>query len=503
MNIQPRTFQILRVVVVLVYISWLAPVIGEEHDHPAPEKLGAVNFPTSCSAKSQKEFLRGIALLHSFAYSAAEKSFRDVIAADPECAMAHWGVAMTYFHPLWEPHLTDQNVARGQQEIEAARRNAGSKREQGFVDALAALYGKANAVPYPERARSYATKMQQLAESDPNDIEAQVFYALALLGTASPTDTTHAIEKKAVDVLEPLFQKYPEHPGIAHYLIHACDSSELASRGLPAARKYSEIAPSAPHALHMPSHIHTRLGMWPESIASNRAARKAAHEQGDVGEELHAMDYLTYAYLQMGRTTDAERVLQDLGAMSALQSAEFKVGYAASAIPVRCAVEQRRWADAAKLAPLSGAQPQVFAVTAWARAIGFARSGDPAAAKQEVTQLQGAYQKLQSAGEDYWATQVKVQINEALAWIANAENRHDDAVKLIREAADEEDKVEKRPVTPGAIVPAREQLGDLLISLNRPREAVEEYDRALKLTPNRLAATQGKARAEEMLATVR
>ena len=288
-------FALVRCLIWFASPGWQSSAAVQEHDHPVPEKLGIVNFPTSCSASVQKEFERAVALLHSFAYSAAEKAFRDVVEKDPSCPMAHWGIAMTYFHQLWEPHLTD--VARGQLEVERARGMGGSERERGFVDALNMIYAKADSVPYGKRANAYTLAMAKLAERNPDDVECQVFYALALIATASPSDATHANEKKAAALLEPLFRNYPQHPGIPHYLIHACDNAEMAKRGLAAAEVYSRIAPSAPHALHMPSHIYTRLGMWKESIASNVAARKAAHVQGDIGEELHAMDYLTYAYL--------------------------------------------------------------------------------------------------------------------------------------------------------------------------------------------------------------
>jgi tetratricopeptide (TPR) repeat protein len=476
---------------------------AEHHDHPVPEKLGTVHFPISCSPETQKQFERGVALLHSFAYTAAEKAFRDVAAKDPKCAMAHWGVAMTYFHPLWEPYLTVEDAARGKPEIEEARKLGGSERERGFIEALDLMYRGAKSVPYGERANSYWHAMQMLAERNPDDVECQVFYALALLANSSATDKTHAMEKKASEVLEPLFEKYPEHPGIAHYLIHACDNSEMATRALTAANKYSKIAPSAPHALHMPSHIYTRLGMWEDSIASNSAARKAAHDQGDIGEELHAMDYLTYAYLQLDRAAEAKTVLDDLRGMPELGADVFKIGYAASAMPVRYAIERRQWNDAARLEPVAGAQPHVQAVTHWARAIGLARSGNPAGARGEADELKRAHDQLKAAGDDYWTTQVDVQRNEALAWIAYADKKYDDAVKLMRQAADQEDAVEKRPVTPGAIVPAREQLGDLYLEMNRPREAVAEFDRVLTMTPKRLGALQGKARASEKIASVR
>ena len=479
-----------------------SPAATHEHEHPVPEKLGVVSFQTSCSANVQKEFERAVALLHSFAYSAAEKAFREVIAKDPNCALAHWGVAMTYFHQLWEPYVAPEDIAHGQLEIDQAQRIGGSEKERGFIDALSTIYAKADSVPYRERANAYTLAMGKLAEGNPDDVECQVFYALALIATASPTDKTHANEKKAAALLEPLFKKYPQHPGMAHYLIHACDNAEMAQRGVAAARAYSQIAPSAPHPLHMPSHIYTRLGMWQDSIGSNLAARTAAHAQGDIGEELHAMDYLTYAYLQLGRDAEAEGVLEDLHAMKSLRAAEFKIGYAASAMPVRYAIERRQWAEAAQLEPISGTQPHVFAITVWARAIGLARTGQPAAARQELDRLKDAYEKLRAAGDDYWATQVHVQINEALAWIAHAEAKSDEALKLMRAAADEEDAVEKRPVTPGAIVPAREQLGDLLLESNHPQEALKEFDRALTMTPQRRAALRGKALATEMIAAI-
>ena len=480
--------------------GWQPSAGAREHEHPVPEKLGAVSFQTSCSASVQKEFERAVALLHSFAYSAAEKAFREVMARDPSCAMAHWGVAMTYFHQLWEPYLAPEDVPRGRLEIEKAKRLGGSERGRGFIEALNIIYTNADSLPYGERATAYTLAMGKLAERYPDDIECQVFYALALIATASPKDNTHANEKKAATLLEPLFQKYPQHPGIPHYLIHACDNSEMADRGVAAARAYSQIAPSAPHALHMPSHIYTRLGIWEDSIASNLAARSAAHAQGDVGEELHAMDYLTYAYLQLGRDAEAAGVLRDLRAMNGLHAGEFKVGYAASAMRVRYAIERRQWADAARLEPISGTQPHVFAITVWARAIGLARSGQLGPARQEIDGLKTAYEDVRAAGDDYWATQVHVQLNEAIAWLAHAEGKDGDALKFIRQAADEEDAIEKRPVTPGAIIPAREQLGDLLLELNRPEEALKEFERALTMTPQRHGALMGKAHASEMIA---
>jgi tetratricopeptide (TPR) repeat protein len=479
------------------------PLSAQEHEHPVPEKLGLVKFPTSCAASVQKDFERGIALLHSFAYSAAEKAFRDVAEADPKCAMAHWGMAMTYFHPLWPPPLPEGNVVRGREEIERARQLGGSDREREFIEALSNIYTDADSRPYLDRANRYSAAMGKLAEHNPDDAECQVFYALALLGTALPTDSTHVNQKKAAALLEPLFRKYPEHPGIPHYLIHAYDNVEMAGQGVEAARVYAQIAPSAPHALHMPSHIHTRLGMWQESIASNTAARKAAHEEDDIGEELHAMDYLTYANLQLGRDQDAARILDDLRKMTNLAPKYFKVAYAASAMPARYAIERRQWNEATRLAPIADTLPQASAITTWSRAVGFARNKQPAAARKETAKLTSAYDQMRAAGEEYWATQIHAQLNSALAWINHAEGKDDEAIKLIRGAADEEDAVEKLPVTPGAIVPAREQLGDLLLESNRPAEALKEFERALTVTPQRRGALMGRERAREMIAAAK
>ncbi len=472
---------------------------GQEHEHPVPEKLGTVNFPTSCSNNAQKDFERGVALLHSFAYSPAEKAFRDVAQADPKCALAHWGIAMTYFHLLWSTPLTPSTAIAGREEMEKARQLGGSDREQGFIEALRLIYADTDSVSYSERTSRYASAMGKLAQRNPNDVECQVFYALALLATAPPTDKTHADQKKAAALLEPLFRKYPQHPGIPHYLIHACDNAEMANRGLEAARVYAEIAPSAPHALHMPSHIYTRLGMWRESISSNTAARAAAHAQVDLGEELHAMDYLMYANLQLGREEEAAQVLDDLRKMPNLSAKDFKIAYAASAMPARYVIERRKWNEATRLEPMVDALPQAFAITAWARAVGFARAQQPALARRETETLASACEQLRAAGDKYWTTQSHVQLNSALAWINHAEGKDAEAVKLMRDAADEEDTVEKLPVTPGAIVPAREQLGDLLLESSQPADALKEFERALAMSPQRRTALMGQSRARELL----
>src|ERR1035438_9456986 len=365
-----------RVFLIVLLIPSFSLAAQEAHDHNAPEKLGKVSFPITCMPAVQQQFDRGVALLHSFAYTAAENVFQGVAEQDPRCAMAHWGIAMTHFHQLWDPPILPATIPIAQKEIQRAQEiGTGSERERQFINALALIYQDAATVPYRTRALNYEHAMSSLAAKNLKDIEAQVFYALALLANEFPTDQTHAKQKQAADLLEPLYRAYPQHPGIPHYLIHAYDNAELAPRGLPAARAYSKIAPSAPHALHMPSHIFTRLGLWQDSISSNLAAREAAHQQSDTGEELHAMDYLVYAYLQSGRDADAGQVIQQLKNMPQLITGSFKIGYAATAIPVRYAVERNQWAEAASILPPAAAPPHVVAIAVWARGVGLARSG--------------------------------------------------------------------------------------------------------------------------------
>jgi hypothetical protein len=339
--------------------------------------------------------------------------------------------------------------------------------------------------------------MESVAQHFQHDDETQIFFALALIGTASPTDRSHANQKRAAAILEPIYHRQPDHPGAAHYLIHAYDSTELAQRGLPAARAYAKIAPAAPHALHMPSHIFTRLGLWDDSIESNEAARRAAREQGDIGEELHAMDYLTYAYLQRGRAADAERVVEQLHAMGSLLAKDFKVGYAATAMPVRLAIERERWSDALALEPLPDSAPHVAAIAHWARALAHAHTERPDLASADITQLDACEAQSRALGDAYWAAQIGVLSKEAKAWSASASGRPGDAVALLRAAADAEDALEKLPVTPGPIVPAREQLGRLLLDLHRPNDALEALTQALKDAPRRRAALEAAAHAAE------
>ena len=487
-----------RIFVTLLFVLPLSPA-QETHSHSAPEKLGKLSFPISCTPAVQGQFDRGVALLHSFAYAAAENAFQGVGELDPRCAMAHWGMAMAYFRQLWDPPIVPATISIAQKEIRRAQQiGAGSERERQFINALALIYQDAATVPYLTRAANYEHAMSDLASENRKDVEAQVFYALALLANASPADRTHAKQKQAADLLEPLDRTYPQHPGVPHYLIHAYDNAELAARGLPAAKAYSQIAPSAPHALHMPSHIFTRLGLWEDSITSNLAARQAAHQQGDTGEELHAMDYLVYAYLQSGRDKDAAQVIQQLESMPKLNAGDFKIAYASTAMPVRYLVERGQWADAAGIVPPTGAPPHVVAIAVWARGLGLARSGRAAEARTEIDKLRQIEEQLRTSGSDYWATQVGILTREVMAWSAQTDKKPDEAAALMRASADEEDAIEKLPVTPGPIVPAREQLGYLQLEQNHPGLALKEFETALANAPGRRGAVLGAAHAAEL-----
>ena len=472
----------------------------EAHSHGVPEKLGEVSFPVSCNAAVQQQFNRAVALLHSFAYAPAETSFRGVAKQDPQCAMAHWGIAMTHFHQLWEPPLPASEFPEAKNEVKEAQRiETGSELERKFIVSLSVLLDDASEAQYRRRALKYLDAMSALAKDNKENVEVQVFYALALLSTASPADKTHTNQKKAADLLEPLYRVHPQHPGIPHYLIHAYDNAELASRGLPAANEYSKIAPSAPHALHMPSHIFTRLGLWDESIASNVAARQAAHEQGDTGEELHAMDYLVYAYLQSRRDTKAAEVIDQLKSKGTLAAGGFKTSYAETAMPVRYAVERGRWEEASAITATAGSPPEVAAIAVWARGLGLARRGRLEEARSQVDRLTQIESQLRSSGQDYWVTQTRILGRELAAWCAQQQGKHDEAVSLMRQAADEEDAVEKLPITPGPIVPAREQLGSLLLEQNNPDLALKEFQATLANAPGRLGAARGAAQAAELL----
>jgi hypothetical protein len=475
----------------------------ERHQHQAstPEMIGQVHFPVSCSATAQQEFHRAVALLHSFWFDAAAKAFEATTRTDPGCAMGHWGVAMTLLgNPFaWPP--APKALQEGWAAIEKAKATgAQTPRERDYIAALEVFYKDADTIDHRTRALGYAQAMEQLSRHYPDDREAAVFYALALNATALPTDKTYAKQLRAAEILEVIFAAQPNHPGVAHYLIHSYDYPPIAQRGLPAVRRYASIAPSAPHALHMPSHIFTRQGFWQEAIDSNLASAAAAKNHFD---QLHAMDYLTYAYLQRAQDLAAKRVLDDMQAIEKVNLEHFVTAYALAAIPARYTLERRRWADAASLTlPKSefpwGRFPQSEAVLVCARALGAARSGDTAGAREDLERLQTLRDALLAAKQSYWVEQVGIQYQVVTAWIMHAEGKREEALQTMRAAADRENATEKHPVTPGPIVPARELLGEMLLEAHEPSQALREFEASMRVEPNRLMGLYGAARAAEL-----
>ena len=468
---------------------------------PAQEKLGQVHFPTSCAPAVQARFDRAVALLHSFWWDQAIKAFQEVAQADPTCGMAHWGVAMSLpGNPFtWPP--PPRILADGWAAVERARAaGAGTPREQAYIDAIDRLYRDHATVEHRPRAVAYEKAMEALAARFPDDREATIFYALALNATAAPGDKTYAQPLKAAALLEQAFTQQPDHPGIAHYLIHSYDYPAIAERGLPAARRYSTIAPSAPHAQHMPSHIFTRRGYWEDSIRSNLASAGAAHGHFDT---YHAWDYLAYAYLQQAQDRQARGVLETMLAVLKPNEQVLPVAFAAAAIPARYALERGQWGDAAKLqlpsAEIPWARfPQAEALLVFARGVGAARSGDGAAARRDVARLEALRDALTQAKSPYWADQVDIQAIAVAGWAAKAEGKPDEALRLLRTAAQREDATDKHPVTPGPLAPARELLGELLLEMGQPAAALVEFEASHRVEPNRFRGLYGAARAAEL-----
>ncbi len=487
----------------------------EMHRHDSSEELGQVNFPVTCTAAAQKQFNRAVAWLHSFEYEAAEKAFTEVTVTDPQCGIAYWGIAMSNYHPLWVPPNAAE-LKKGLSAIEKAKIvGARTQRERDYIAAIDVFFHDSDKLDHKARTFAYSNAMEQLFQRHPSDNEAGVFYALTLIATGMmANDKSYAREKKAAQILNRVLAREPKHPGVAHYLIHAYDYPTLAHLALPAARSYAKIAPASAHAQHMPSHIFTRLGLWQEAIRSNLDAEAAAkayavrnHLSGVFDEQFHAMDYLVYAYLQGAQDKQAWGVLDELNKIQRAEPETFKVAYAFTAIPARYALERRRWDEAAKLtlSPASlGAFP--WARFRWAeanihfaRAIGAARAGDTASARKDVEELAAIQQALVEIKGDYdWAKEVDIQRQAASAWLAHAERKDDEALQLMRATADLEDATEKHPVTPGAILPAREMLGDLLRELNQPAGALKEYEAALEISPNRFNSIYGVARSAEL-----
>ena len=482
----------------MLFFGLLLPacVLGQDH---GKHGLGKVNFPNSCKADVQESFQRSVAMLHSFRYAETEKSFREVLARDPSCAIAAWGIAAILMsNPLAGVGPSPEWAARGKAAVEEGRKiGAGSQRERDYIEAVAAYYDDWANRPEKTRQLNRAKAYEALAARYPEDDEAQIFYALYLSGTQSLADQTYSSYLAAARILEKQFEKHPDHPGAAHYLIHSYDAPPIASKGLTAARRYASIAPAAPHALHMPSHIFTRVGYWKDSVATNTRSAAAAKKDGEFEEQLHAMDYMTYANLQMGRDDEAKRVVDESVSVTGFNTLRFAGPYAQAAMPARYAVERGEWKLAMTLEPRNSGFPFTIALTYLARALGAARSGNVAAAEKDIQELARLRDELKAAKNDYWANEVEISRLGAAAWTALALGKNDEALSLMQTAADAEDKSEKHIVTPGRLLPARELLGEMLLELNRPADALKEFEMSHVREPGRFRGYYGAAVAAE------
>jgi hypothetical protein len=497
-------FKVFASGVCICILSLALPSLGDEghhHEELTAEQLGTVHFPVSCDASVQKPFERGIALMHSFWYEEAQTEFESISRKDPHCAMAYWGIAISRWHQLWnEPNAT--TLALGRKDLaKAQQQKHRTDRERDYIAALGTFYREGK-LEHHARAVAYSKAMQDVYRRYPEDREAAAFCALSLLASEPEGDTTFENRKQAAVVLEKLFAVEPNHPGVAHYLIHSYDKPQLASLGLSAARSYAKIAPAAPHALHMPSHIFARMGLWQDDIDSNLASiaatrKTAAMHMGGEGHQFHAMDFLVYAYLQSGREADAQRVIQEVEAMPPMKDM-YGMGYdprTSALVKFRAiyALEMHHWSEAATLQPEAKATEGDGSVTYWARAIGAARTGNVAAARKDIQQIESIHARLLKQNKQYFAEAVENDRREAEAWINHAEGKDDLAVKTLRALAEHEEATGEEPEG----VPAREMLADLLLDAKHADEALAEYETDLKFNPNRFNGLYGAARAAE------
>ena len=473
------------------------------HEDLSETQLGTVHFPVSCAASVQKPFARGVALLHSFWYEEAEKQFMQISKDDPGCAMAHWGVAMSIWHQLWN-QPDDKVIARGLEEVNAARRpeQRATPREKAYIAAVAAFYSDSEKLDHDARAKAYSDAMKKVYESYPDDHEAAAFYALSLLASEPHDDATFANRKAAAAILEKLFAVEPDHPGVAHYLIHAYDKPQLAQLGIPAARRYAEVAPAAPHALHMPSHIFARVGLWQDDIKSNLASvaatrKTAAMGMGGEGHQFHAMDFLFYAYLQSGREADARALMDEVKAMPEMHDM-YGVGFdphlaTEANFAALYPLEMRDWAAAASLTPVAVPGTAADSTGYWAKAIGAAHLHQPEEVKKDVAAIEAIHQKFVSEKKKDFAEGTENDLKQAQAWLAFAEGKYDDAVETLRPMADKEDALGDEPQG----IPTREMIAEILLEAKRPQQALAEYQTDLKFNPNRFNGLYGAARAAE------
>jgi len=480
-----------------VLLSMLLAAAGAVQAHEDDGKpaggLGKVRFQNSCSPAVQKQLQDAVAMLHSFFYSATLKAFEEVGRKDERCAIAAWGFASILMdNPLAGIGASAKDAPLAQGAIDKGRAmKAKTQRERDYLEAVAAYYDNFANRTERERQLSRAAAYEKLAAKYPKDDEAQIFYAVYLAGTQLQSDQTYAAYLKAAAILEKQFKKHPDHPGAAHYLIHSYDAPPIAQQGVPAARRYAKIAPDAPHALHMPSHIFTRVGEWRGSAATNRRSADVAQKTDEFDGALHALDYMTYAYLQLARDSDARKALDEAQAVKGFNPGRFVGPYALTAMPARFAVERADWRAAAQLEPRQDKFPFTVAMTHFARALGAARSGDAASAQKDVERIAALGENLKAAKNAYWGNEVEVMRLAAAAWTALAQGRGEEALQGMRQAADLEDKSEKHIVTPARLLPARELLGDLLMELKRPAEALKEYEASQKREPNRLRGLYG------------
>ncbi len=484
--------------------------IAQEHQHGSGEKLGTVHFATSCNAAAQKEFNQAVALLHSFQFSRAIAGFNAVLKEDATCGIVYWGIALSDWSNPFAAGMKDKSqLQAGRGSVERGK-TVGTKteRERAYLGAVGKLYSAYESTPQRTRLIAYRDAMAEVATKYPQDHEAQIFYALASAASEDPADKTYAGRLKAGAILEKLFEEEPTHPGLAHYIIHTYDVPALAGRALMAARRYSEIAPDAPHALHMPSHTFTRTGYWQESIDSNIAAAAAARLEGQTAEELHASDYEIYAYLQTGQDQAARRIVDSLPEIATRFDPKKvisgaggpAVGYfALAAIPARYALERQDWKQAVQLPLRETPFPYTDAITWFARGLSAGRLGQAAAANESTTALQRIRERLLQASENYWARQVEIQEFAVRAWAALSAGKKEQALRQMKLAAELEDGTEKSAVTPGPLAPARELLGEMLLELNEPAQALEQFEATLKKEPGRLRALYGAAQAAQVI----
>ncbi len=488
----------------------LTPAVTvQEHEHsvPAVQGLGTVRFTTSCNSQAQGHFVRGLALLHSFAFQGSVDAFNQALQADSGCAIAYWGLALNAWgNPFAAGNKTVAQLQRGADAVDHGKAvGANTDREREYILAAARLFAGFPAVDQRRRVLAYREAMASLSARYPNDAEASIFYALALAFSADPADKTYADQLKAGAILEKLFLRQPQHPGLAHYIIHSYDVPSLAPRALNAAQRYAKIAPGAPHALHMPSHTFTRLGYWQESIRTNIASAASARREGSTAEELHASDYLMYAYLQTGQDHAAQRLLDALpetakrfDPSAVVTGAPPAAGYfAIAALPARFALERGDWKQASTLDVHQTSFPFTDAITHFARALGAARLGDTVTSKSSIAALQQIREQLAQQNEMYWSEQVEIQRQAASAWLAFAEGRKDEALDAMRAAAGREEATEKNAITPGPVAPARELLGEMLLEQNQAAQALKEFEKTLKNEPNRFRTIAGAAKAAE------